>query len=279
VSRDLQLLPPGARFDLHLHSTASDGELEPEEVLRRCARAGLQAIALTDHDLPPALPWGRQVVAQRMIRVIHGVELSGAWRGVELHLLVYFPGEMPDCFKDFCRERARRRAARYEAAVARLALPGLPPADGAARRGERSLTRLHLSRSLVDAGHVPDLSTAFARYTGHKHGLVPLIDLSLVEALRQARAAGGVCSWAHPRLEQVLAWLPELVAAGLQGLEGLRPGSDASTRNTFRRMARDHGLFLTGGSDYHGFGSARLGNFGVSRRDLGGFLAALDAAA
>ncbi len=274
----LQALPPGARFDLHMHSDRSDGRLPPDQVLRACADGGLHAFALTDHDLAPCLRAGRHQVGTRIVHVLHGVELSGCHRGVELHLLVYFSGPMPQDFRDFCTERARRRAGRYAAAAERLGLPGLPPPDDDAIHGRRSLTRMHLSRALVAAGHATDLWSAFEHYTASRHGLVPLIDLPFTEAITRARDAGGVTSWAHPDPERAEAWTPELVEAGLQGLEGLRPSCSRRDRNFFRKLARRHGLFLTGGSDYHGWFPGRLGDFGVHRRELSGFIDALASA-
>lgn len=271
----LSALPPGARFDLHLHSDRSDGRLGPEEVLQACASGGLHAFALTDHDLEPALPAGRQQVGLKTVHVIHGAEISGHHEGVELHLLVYFAGPMPDAYRDFCRGRAMRRVERYDGAIARLGLPELPPADEVARRGQRALTRLHLAQALVEAGHAKGVQDAFKQYLGSHKGLVPLIDLSFLDAIRLARAAGGVTSWAHPDIEQARAWVGGFAEAGLQGLEGLRPGFRAGQRNAFRRLARTHGLFLTGGSDYHGWYPGKLGDFGIHRRELSGFLDAL----
>ena len=82
----VRALPGGARFDLHLHSDRSDGRLTPGEVLQACAAGGLHAFALTDHDLEPALSAGRHQVGLRTVYVLHGVELSGHYEGIELHL-------------------------------------------------------------------------------------------------------------------------------------------------------------------------------------------------
>ena len=91
----LDWIRPHTRLDLHLHSTLSDGKLSPEDLLTECAEAGLDCIALTDHDLPPALKAGRNMVGKKVLHVLHGVELSGSHEDREFHLLVYFPGEMP----------------------------------------------------------------------------------------------------------------------------------------------------------------------------------------
>ena len=89
-----------SRLDLHIHSNHSDGRYPPEEVLRRASVGGIDVLPLTDHDQPPALKAGPQVVAGRTIRVLHGVEVSAMSGDEELHLLVYFPGEMPEEFRD-----------------------------------------------------------------------------------------------------------------------------------------------------------------------------------
>ena len=249
-----------------MHSTCSDGKLSPEDVLRRCAVGGLDVIALTDHDMPPALPWGRHSVAGRSIRVIHGVELSTTHLDTEQHLLVYFPQEMPASFAAFCRQLVIARADRYDTAVQRIDLPGLDLADERARRGERALTRTHLSKALVDMGHARTLQEAFDRWTGERAGLVPHVRLQFLDAIRQAVAAGGITSWAHPRLDQARAWIKEATAAGLHALEVYRPRMARARQDGLIRLAARNGLVLTGGSDFHGWSPGQLGAFSVSGR-------------
>ncbi len=254
------------RLDLHMHSTRSDGKLSPSEVLRRCALGGLDIIALTDHDMPPALPWGVQRVAGRDIRVIHGVELSTIHEDTEQHLLVYFPGEMPAAFAERCRQLVIARADRYDEAVRRINLPGLVPADDAARRGERSLTRTHLSQALVDTGHARNLQDAFDRWTGERAALVPHVQLSFLDAIRAAVAAGGITSWAHPNLKQARLWVKDAAAAGLHALEVYRPRIARTRQDGLIRLAARNHLALTGGSDFHGWSPGQLGAFSVSGR-------------
>ncbi len=274
----LRTLPPNARFDLHLHSHLSDGKVAPAELLDLCGRGGLDVIALTDHDLPPALSAGRHLVGQRVVTVLHGVELSGVHEGKELHLLVYFPGEMPADFRVFLAGRARARADRYDEAVRRLDLEGLEVAPPAARNGERSITRFHLSQALVASGHAHNLNDAFRRFTGSEHGNVPPVTLGWLEAIASARAAGGVTSWAHPDVDDAERWTAAFAAGGLQGLEALRPANKRQQRNALRRLAREHGLFVTGGSDWHGWWNDRPGRFAAPLRELQGFAEALAAA-
>lgn len=271
-------LTQARRFDLHMHSTRSDGACPPEELLARCADGGLDVVALTDHDLSTALAPGPRTVNGRLLHLLAGAEVSGVHEGVEYHLLVYFPGEVPAGFADFCTDQVRERARRYEAARASLGLTGIPAADAEARDGERALTRHHLARAIVAAGHADNLRDAFARYAGQVHGHVPAMSLPYVDAIRVAREHGGLTSWAHPPMEAVKRHVATFAAAGLQGLEGYRPGVDRQHRNFYRRTARQHGLFLTAGSDWHGWHrDSSIGLFSADRHALQGFLAALAA--
>jgi len=271
---------PGTRFDLHLHTDRSDGRYPQEEVIERCARGGLEVIAVTDHDLATLVDPGPRLVGGRRLHVISGAEVSGMHEGCEYHLLVYFPGEVPVRFRDFCREQVRARANRYQATVDRLALPELPPATREGHAGDKALTRLHLAHALVEAGHARSVSDAFHRYLGDTLGNVPPIDLPFIEAIRLARAWGGVTSWAHPSAAAAQRHVATFVAAGLQGLEVLRPTLSGSERRALRRLARQHGLFVTGGSDWHGWTHPDdLGLFAVRGHEIRGFLDALDAAA
>lgn len=267
-------------FDLHLHSSRSDGRYAPEEVLEKAVEGGLEVIALTDHDLIGAVDPGVHAFGSRSLRVISGTELSGTHDGREYHLLVYFPGDPPPGFVAFCEQQIKARSERFDAAVHNIALPDLPTAAEAASSpdGEVALTRLHLAHALVEAGHAEDVGDAFAQYAHSRN--VPRIEVPFVDCIRIARDFGGVTSWAHPPREAANRYLETFVEAGLQGLEGMRPAMKRQDRNYFRKAARRHHLFLTGGSDWHGWRSARrLGLFRLRGTQIDGFLDALLAAA
>ncbi|MEO0601169.1 MAG: PHP domain-containing protein [Myxococcota bacterium] len=267
--------PPATRFDLHLHSTRSDGRFAPDEVLRRAARGRLDVIALTDHDLATSLTPGPHEIEGRTLYLLAGAEISAVHEGHEYHLLVYFPGEVPSGFVDFCRSQCAERVRRYEAARSALGVDGLPAPTKAARHGDQALTRHHLARAMVDRGAATSIADAFARHLSHHHGTVPKLTIPFVDAIRLARDHGGVTSWAHPPMEGLGA-VPTFAQAGLQGLEAWRPAVSGPDRRRLRRLARQHGMFLTGGSDWHGWGNPDdLGLFGVERRELVDFCAAL----
>lgn len=273
------LFPPATRFDLHLHSLRSDGRYEPGEVLLRCARGGLDVVALTDHDLPTEMPLGRVQIEGRSLLVLAGAELSGMHAGSEQHLLVYFPGSVPEGFRSFCAQQCVARAQRYAAAIERLGMPDLDAPSCAAQQGEMALTRHHLARQLVLRGHVSNIREAFARFLSDSHHIVPPIEISFLSALEIARSFGGITSWAHPQLALLQDHLPTFATAGLHAVEGLRPQLSSADRRKYRNAARRYGLSLTGGSDWHGWGDdTALGLFRVEAREMSDFITYLQAA-
>lgn len=265
------------RIDLHLHSDRSDGRFPFETVIERCLSGNLDFIAITDHDLTPPVSPGVIERDGRRVFLLGGAEISGFHADTEQHLLVYFPGDIPREFRELCQGLSRARAERYDTAVRRLGID-LPPADDAARSGERALTRHHLARAMIAAGHARDLREAFAGPLNRAHGRVPQVELPFVEAIRLARRHGGVTSWAHPSINDLARFLPDFAAAGLHAIEGIRPMLSSKERRIYRRAAEKHGLFLTGGSDAHGWHDATPGLFYVEPVDLKSFFSALTCA-
>ncbi|MED5371049.1 MAG: hypothetical protein VX899_08560 [Myxococcota bacterium] len=272
----LPTLHPNARLDLHLHSTGSDGRFDPDTVLAQAVAGKIDVLALTDHDLPAQLPAGPQTIDGHDIHLLHAVELSGWHVDTELHILVYFPAEMPPEFRSFCSELAARRADRYQQALVNMGLDGvLESPDQRAVSGERAITRLHLAQAIVQSGHAENLRDAFSRYAGTSLGKVPPVTLSVQDAIQAGRDAGGLTVWAHPSLDQARAYLRDLVPMGIQGLEVYRPRIGGKTRRELGRFTRKYGLVATGGSDWHGWYGHRLGEFTVQAQQLQGFWGAL----
>ncbi len=265
------------RMDLHLHTNRSDGRLSPDELIERCAKAGLHYIAITDHDLAPTWPCGRVETSEgHVVDIIHGVEMSGSHDGKELHLLVYFPGEMPEGFRKFCRERTLWRVGRYERARKELGLEGVAEANDKAKAGELSLTRHHMAIALMNSGHVKTIQEAFDTLLGSDKGLFPLVNVTFVDLIKLATEAGGVTSWAHPFPGDAKNYMADFAAAGLHGVEVYRPRRTKSERKSLRRLASEHSLFVTGGSDWHGWRRDSLGAFSMSGDLAVGFIDALE---
>ncbi|MDF6018995.1 PHP domain-containing protein [Streptomyces sp. JH34] len=248
------------RIDLHTHSTASDGTDTPAELVANAAAAGLDVVALTDHDTvgghaeaAAALPEG--------LTLVTGAELSCQVGGVSLHMLAYlFDPAEPELARE--RELVRDdRVPRAQAMVVRLQELGVPITWEQVARiaGNGSVGRPHVATALVELGVVDSVSDAFTSawlgnggraYAG-KHELDPF------DAVRLVKAAGGVTVFAHPLAVKRGAVVPEdviaeLAEAGLDGIEVDHMDHDLPTRARLRGLAADLGLLPTGSSDYHG---------------------------
>ncbi|MFG3283086.1 PHP domain-containing protein [Streptomyces sp. NPDC048111] len=276
------------RIDLHTHSTASDGTDTPADLVRNAAAAGLDVVALTDHDTTrghaqavAALPAG--------LTLVTGAELSCRIDGIGLHMLAYlFDPEEPELSRE--RELVRDdRVPRAQGMVAKLQELGVPVTWEQVARiaGDGSVGRPHVAEALVELGVVDSVSDAFVpdwladggrAYVG-KHELDPF------DAIRLVKAAGGVTVFAHPlavKRGQVVpeSVIGELAAAGLDGLEADHTDHDGAARDRLRGIARDLGLLVTGSSDYHGSRkTVRLGAYTtdpeiygeITRRATGAF--------
>jgi predicted metal-dependent phosphoesterase TrpH len=262
------------RIDLHTHSTASDGTLTPAQLVAAGAEAGLDVMAVTDHDTTGG--WAAAAEARPAgLRLVRGAELSCRWRGagVPLHLLAYlFDPTEPDLAAQLARVRADREQ-RGERIVGLLRADGVditwPEVMGYAAGG--SVGRPHIAQALIRAGLVATTSEAFAsQWLGARY-FVPKADLDVFAAVRLVRAAGGVPVFAHPRATRRGRIVPDdlivaLAAAGLFGLEADHEDHSPAERQHVRALADQLGLVATGSSDFHGSHKAvRLGAFTTDR--------------
>ena len=252
------------RIDLHTHSSVSDGTDTPEELVRKAAAAGLDVVALTDHDtfdgLDAAVAEGERVG----VHVFRGMELSCSRRGDSVHLLAY--GANPsntDLAGEMVRVRGGRMG-RLAGVLTKLAELGVPvsEADVMAEVGDSpSVGRPHIADAMIKAGHVRDREEAFERFLaegGPAH--VPRYAIELERGIDLVHSAGGVAVIGHPwgrGREHVLppAVLRTLVADhALDGVEVDHQDHDTETRAQLRTLAAELGLLATGSSDYHGMG-------------------------
>jgi hypothetical protein len=266
------------RLDLHVHTVASDGALPPAEVVEAARAGGLDVISVTDHDTTASVAEAREVGRRVGVEVIPGSELSSTRDGRELHILGYFIDPTSPRLQAHHLRARERREARMEGMVERLGEAGTPVTmEGvreAAGPGHSVLARPHLAEALVEAGHVDSVGEAFDRFIGDEHpAFIPTALQDPVEAIRVIRESGGVAVWAHPPADRIDALLPELVEAGLAGLEAFRPRTSAGFLGHLRGLARAHGLVLTGGSDWHDPDRhPPLGEFWVDAREVAAFL-------
>ncbi len=266
------------RLDLHIHSTASDGDQSPGTVLEAAAAGRLDVIALADHDTTAGFRRLMEVGVEGPIQVVPALEVSSTLDRRELHFLGYFVDpDSPDIL-DHEKRAVRLREKRMLGMIQRLKEDGVEVAFDAvveAAGPERTaLSRPHLARALVGAGHVPTVPEAFNRYIGDEHpAFIPTSLLSPEEAIQLILDAGGIPVWAHPPEDKVDGLLPRLVQAGLQGLEVYRPRHGARYTLRLEGQCRTWKLFCSGGSDWHGPDrGAELGDFFVTAEEVAGLL-------
>ncbi|HWG00876.1 MAG TPA: PHP domain-containing protein [Trebonia sp.] len=246
------------RIDLHVHSSASDGTDSPAEVVRRAAAAGVDVVALTDHDTVAG--WGEARAALPSgLMLVPGMELSCQLEERSVHLLSYLfdPGDETLGAET---ERVREdRVYRAKGMVGKLAGLGAPVtweqvtriADGAV------VGRPHIARALAEAGVIDTPADAFTSdwIADGGRAFVDRYAPGLTRAVGLVRAAGGVTVLAHPRspgYEVPDEAIAGLAAAGLTGIEVFHPDHDSPERSRLTALARSLGLAVTGGSDDHG---------------------------
>jgi predicted metal-dependent phosphoesterase TrpH len=252
------------RADLHVHSSASDGTEPPAEVMRRAARAGLDVVALTDHDTVAG--HAEAAAAAGPVTLLPGMELSCRLDGRSLHLLAYvFDPDQPDLAAELTRIRDDR-VLRARAMVDRLAGLGVDVSweQVAAIAGQAVVGRPHIARAMADSGAIAVPREAFTRdwIADGGRAYVGRYALDPVRAIGLVRAAGGVTVLAHPRAGgeggRAGGWgvtdeqITGLAAAGLAGVEVFHPDQSDAERARLLALAHDLALVATGGSDDHG---------------------------
>jgi 3',5'-nucleoside bisphosphate phosphatase len=261
------------RIDLHTHSAVSDGTDTPRELVAHALTAGLDVVALTDHDTFDGLDEAVEAGRRLGLEVVRGVELSTRFGGQSVHLLGYGMDEHDDRLNAEMERIRTGRSMRLAPVLERLAALGMPVTERQVRAqvgDSPSVGRPHIADALVAAGYVADRQEAFDRYLadgGPAH--VPRYAVELSRGIDVIHDAGGVAIIAHPwgrGRDQNLteATLARLVAEhGLDGFEVDHQDHDAETRARLRRLAEELSVLGTGSSDYHGSGKVNH-NLGVN---------------
>ena len=253
------------RYDLHSHSTISDGLLAPAAVVERAAARGVDVFALTDHDEVSGLAEARAAAARTGIRFVCGSELSVSWEEQNIHVVgLNLDPDHPALVAGLESIRSGRagRARRIADALAATGIPGAY--EGALRyvTHARLITRAHFARWLVEAGYAREVRDVFKRYlTRGKPGYVEHQWATVAQAVEWIRAAGGQAVLAHPgRYKVSAAGLRRLLAefrdAGGDAIEVLSSSHTAAQYAEYARLARLFGLRGSCGSDYHGPGES-----------------------
>jgi predicted metal-dependent phosphoesterase TrpH len=264
------------RIDLHLHSTASDGSLSPAALVSDAGAAGLDIIALTDHDTTCGFAQAAAAGAGA-VHVIPAIEISSSHEGAELHMLGYFVDPSHPALLDYAETAVMGRRQRMQGMLARLEALGInvefEEVVAAAGPGASAIGRPHLARALVQRGYAQTFSDAFERFIGDRGpAFLPTSLLSPCGAIDLIHSSGGIAVWAHPRMAQFQRDIRRFASWGLDGVECFRPRCPAEECVALESTTRHLGLLVTGGSDWHGVWHGRLGDFSLSREEVGPFL-------
>lgn len=257
------------RIDLHTHSKASDGTESPTDLVRSAKEAGLDVVALTDHDTTRGWDEAASAADALGVGLVRGMEISCQRQGRSIHLLAYLVDPTHTGLLGEIERARASRVTRMDRMVERMAADGIPISIAQVRAQlapGATLGRPHLADALVEAGVVPDRGAAFRDYLHNdSRYYVSHYAVDPSRAVRLVLEAGGVPVLAHPfTVARGRALtddaVEELLAAGLAGIEVDHRDHDEEGRRRAARIAAAHDLVVTGSSDYHGTGKPnRLG--------------------
>jgi len=260
--------------DLHAHSTASDGDWTPSQLVAFAKQAKLQVLALTDHDTVAGWPEAQAQAHRLGVDLCPGVEWSTVWKDRGLHVLGLGINPGSAGLQAALSQTQQLRQQRYRAYLQVLITLGL-----SSEHIERfewlaqncsSVGRRHLAKGLIQTGQAADFADAFARWLrpAQEHVQVS-INTPLAEACRWIHESGGVAILAHPPADFGRADYQELQQAGLDGIEVEFPRASADQRQTLRQTCEQLGWLVSGGSDCHGSQPPErwVGRWGITRRD------------
>ena len=246
-------------YDLHCHSTASDGALSPTELVKRAHAKGVSTLALTDHDTIVGLPEAAQIADELGVRLIPGIEISATYLNQCLHIVgLNIDPKHPALLEGLAQQHAVRaqRAHKIAEKLAKKGFTGVYEAVKAAA-GDGEITRSHFADFLVAQGAVKDQQDAFDRYLGKgRPGFVPTQWASLDDAVGWIRSAGGIAVLAHPlRYNLSFKWMNKALAAfkqaGGQGIEVVTGRASADDIQLSLKLLQKHQLYASVGSDFH----------------------------
>ncbi|EGT4353660.1 PHP domain-containing protein [Cronobacter sakazakii] len=248
-------------YDLHSHTTASDGLLTPEQLVHRAVEMGIHTLAITDHDTTAGLPAAHEEIARAglALRLIDGVEISTLWENHEIHIVGLGIDITHPEMVAFLDGQAQRRTRRAEMIAERLEKARIPGAlEGAKRLADGGVvTRGHFARFLIEDGRATNMANVFKHYLARgKTGYVPPQWCTIEQAIDVIHHSGGQAVIAHPGRYQLSAkWLKRLLnqfaAASGDAMEVAQCQQAPNERNQLASYAGQFGLLASQGSDFH----------------------------
>lgn len=255
--------------DLHMHTNFSDGKLSPEDLVAAAKEAKLNYIAITDHDTVEGIAhlYEHGYYPAKGIRIIPGIEFSAHHPKHEIHILGYNIDIYHRGLTDKLNDVVEARWLRFSEMVEKLKALGysITEAEVLQVAGmSKAISRSHLARVLVNKGFFPDVKSVFdAVLEKGKPAYVSHYRLEPEEIIALIRKAGGTPVLAHPKLVHDDALVEDLLKLGIEGIEAFYPQHDAADTERYLAMAGRYGLFVTGGSDFHGFAARYPQQLGV----------------
>ena len=246
--------------DLHLHTFFSDGTFTPEELVERASKLGFAAIALTDHDTVEGCERAAAACAAANMEFISGTELTAEHADTEVHILAYFVDTRNQLLLTRIAEFQSVRQSRIREMVAALNKLGIPlKAESVfALANCKSPGRPHVARALVKEKLIGNLDEAFERYLKKgRPAWIPKTKMSALEGVELIHQAGGLAVMAHPGLNRTDEIIPDLVDAGLDGIECFHTKHSTAMAERYLEIAEKYHLLVTGGSECHGFSKVK----------------------
>ncbi|SFW98290.1 hypothetical protein SAMN04487866_10148 [Thermoactinomyces sp. DSM 45891] len=249
-------------FDLHIHTTASDGVFTPSEIVQQAKEKGLKTISITDHDTVYGVQEAISAGMQEGIHVIPGVEISTRFQKKNIDILGYGMEDL-DLLEELLRPFREARTHRAERIVTKLCQLGMDLTldDVKEFSGDHLIARPHIAHAIVKKGYVPDLQFAFDHYLGDgKPAAEDKLEISVEDGIKMIHQTGGKAVLAHPVYLPDRSWVPLLLQNPFDGIEAWHRSHSWKDSEYYLRLAQEHRLFVTGGSDYHN-PSHKLGDF------------------
>jgi predicted metal-dependent phosphoesterase TrpH len=254
-------------IDLHLHTTASDGLLQPSELVDMAWRAGIKTMSVTDHDTVASVADVAAAASASGLGFVPGIEITAVHDRRDVHMLGYFFDPQDAEFNRFLERQRGDRVRRVAAMADRLAEMGKPIDREkllTPRASGRSVGRPMVAKALVKAGHVIDARQAFDQLIGEgKPAFVPRAGPEPADVISIIADAGGIASLAHPGLLKRDDLIPGMVEAGLAAVEAFHSDHDPAVTRHYLALANRLGIVVSGGSDYHGEKERRRAAFGT----------------
>ncbi len=257
------------KADLHTHTTFSDGDLSPTELIDLAKKKKLTTIAITDHDTVAGLDIAINYAVNMNIEVIPGIELSVDFDGIEVHILGYFIDRNHDELLNYIKQFDKNRLERAEKIVKRLNNLGVDVSMSQVQQFSKNapICRPHIAKALYNFGHIKNINQAYAKYIGdYAPANVKKEHFPPEHVLKIIKNVGGLSFIAHPgRMKEDI--LLKLIKLGIDGIETIHPSHSPTKSEYYKGIVNEYYLLESGGSDFHGGvrnDEQNLGNYSVN---------------